>query len=258
MPCQAGIPLLRKTGCRVPLAVSFGEKVLLMRNERRYNLLWPGQPGLNKYRELSMKRYVFLLLLVLGVMFLPEQARSFDFFTILQNGPLLTINRDRDGVFQSVTVYAIVNAPLDRVWDTVLDIDSYREYMPRVIEARVLKRNPGAGITARFEIEVPMRNTRYELKFSPDREKKSIAVGRLSGDLEGSSWQWQFEDMGEKTMIIYRGVIRNYSSFLQRFDDREQTITVGINISTLLATVKSIKERSELLWRSRPRAKPSP
>ncbi len=189
-----------------------------------------------------MKKTAAMLLCLL----LTQPLGAMDFYAMMRRSPLMTINRTPSGEFLSVTSMTIINAPFDVIWDTIIDINSYRSYMPKVLRAEVtgVSEN-GKEITAKFEIEVPMRNTRYTIKYILDKPGKKIDVIRIAGDLEGSYWQWRFFPREDHTMVIYSGKTDNFSKFLQSFDDKNQSILIGVNISTNLTTVKSIKDRAE-------------
>ncbi len=183
--------------------------------------------------------FMFLLILL-------QPLAAIDFYGMMRKSPLMTINRSPSGKFQSVTTMAIINAPFDVIWETVIDINSYKSYMPKVLRAEIIDVSEDKReITAKFEIEVPMRNTRYTIKYVLDRANRKIDVIRVAGDLEGSYWQWRFYPSRTHTLVIYTGKTDNFSKFLQSFDDKNQSILIGVNISTNLTTVKSIKDRAE-------------
>jgi hypothetical protein len=66
--------------------------------------------------------------------------------------------------------------------------------------------------------------------------------------LKGSQWHWEFQTQGKDTIIICTGGSKNFSAFIKAIDDKTQTLTVGINIMSMLANIRYIKERSELLY----------
>lgn len=177
-------------------------------------------------------------------------ASDFDFYARLRKSPLISIDRNEKGKFQHITSITLVNAPVDVVWNAVVEIDKYKSYMPRVLKADIDKvSDDKKTITASFVIKVPLKNTRYTMKNVLEREKNIINVSQVKGDLKDSWFRWKFYPQGDKTLIVYSGRIKNFSKFIESFDDKkEQTISVGINISTILATVKSIKDRSEELY----------
>jgi ribosome-associated toxin RatA of RatAB toxin-antitoxin module len=193
-------------------------------------------------------RYILIFLIVLTIA--TPHLTALDYNAILEKSPLISINRDKNGSFESVMILAVIYSPFETVWKTIMDINAYPSYMPRVLKAKVFEKNEyGKEIKADYELEVPIKNTKYTLSHYFDSDKKTIDVKQISGDLNGSSWYWKFEEQGDKTLVMYTGRIVNFSKFLQAFDDKEQTISVGINISSCLATIKSIKDRSEDLFK---------
>jgi ribosome-associated toxin RatA of RatAB toxin-antitoxin module len=168
---------------------------------------------------------------------------------MLDQGPLITINRDNNERFESITTYALVSAPLQYVWDTVLNIEDYARYMPRMVSSEIVQRNgDNTEIIAAFELDTAISNTKYKLRYSIDKKSNTIVINHYSGDLKGSQWHWEFQAQGEDTIIICTGASKNFSAFIKAIDDSTQTLTVGINIMSMLANIRYIKERSEELY----------
>ena len=180
---------------------------------------------------------------------IPLNAYPLNLDSMLGKGPLITINRDSNERFESITTYALVDAPLQYVWDTVLNIADYARYMPRMVTSEIVQRNrDNTEIIAAFELDTAIHNTKYELKYNIDNQSHTIAIDHHSGDLKGSQWHWEFQAQGEDTIIICTGGSKNFSAFIKAIDDSTQTLTVGINIMSMLANIRYIKERSELLY----------
>jgi hypothetical protein len=49
----------------------------------------------------------------------------------------------------------------------------------------------------------------------------------------------------KQTLIYFTTASRNFSSLAQSLEDEQQTITVGVNVSAALATVRAMKKKSE-------------
>ncbi len=57
---------------------------------------------------------------------------------------------------------------------------------------------------------------------------------------------WKCEPLPDgKTLLSERVQVKNFSSILQSVEDDQQTITVGVNVSSALAATKAIKKRVE-------------
>lgn len=192
------------------------------------------------------RRTSFVTLLLLLMVSMVPSVEALDFYAELEKGPLISVKRHANGSFNYAEAMVVIAAPAELVWDTILDIDSYQNYMSRIVEARTLSGGPDKEeLIARFEIDTPMSNTKYTLRHVINKKERSIKVYQISGDLKGSSWYWKLVPRGRKTFVKYGGRTVNYSSFLQKFEDKEDTITVGINISSLMTTIKFIKDRAE-------------
>jgi ribosome-associated toxin RatA of RatAB toxin-antitoxin module len=190
-----------------------------------------------------MRLFPILLLVI------PLHAYPLNLHHMLDKGPLITINRDAHDEFESITTYALVNAPVQYVWNVVLNIEDYARYMPRMIKSEVIQRNAdNTEVIAAFEVRTFMNNTNYTLRYRIDDTSRTIAIDHHSGALKGSRWHWKFQAHGEDTIIICTGGSKNLSVFIKAIDDSTQTLTIGINISSMLANISYIKERSELLY----------
>jgi ribosome-associated toxin RatA of RatAB toxin-antitoxin module len=188
-------------------------------------------------------------ILTIIILLIPLNAYPLNLDHMLDKGPLITINRDNNEKFESITTYALVYAPLQYVWDTVLNVEDYARYMPRMVTSEIVKRNEdNTEIIAAFELDTAIHNTKYKLKYSIDNKSHTIAIDHHSGALKGSQWHWEFQAQEEDTIIICTGASNNFSAFIKTIDDSTQTLTVGINIMSMLANIRYIKERSELLY----------
>ena len=193
-------------------------------------------------------KYLMRLLPILLLVF-PLNAYSLNIHHMLDKGPLITINRDVQNEFESITTYALISAPLSYVWDTVLKIEDYARHMPRMVKSEVVERNAdNTEVIAEFEVRTFMNNTNYTLRYRIDDTNRTIAIDHHSGALKDSRWHWEFQAHGEDTIIICTGASKNLSVFIKAIDDSTQTLTIGINISSMLANISYIKEQSELLY----------
>lgn len=171
---------------------------------------------------------------------------------MLDKGPLITINRDNNDKFESITTYALIYAPLSYVWNTFLNIEDYARYVPRMAKSEIVKMNEtNTEMIAEFEIDTFISNTNYQLKYIIDDKKQIIDIYHHSGALKGSQWHWEFQAQGTYTVIICTGASHNFSALIKAIDDKSQTLSIGINIVGTLANMRYIKERSERLYTER-------
>ena len=110
-----------------------------------------------------------------------------------------------------------------------------------------------------IKLNTPMVATRYTNRMSPDPATMTIKVRQVKGDLDGSSYQWKVVPLGEgRSRIFYSGLVKNYSSIAERFEDEQQTLSIGINVVSLMAASKAVKSRAEQLQKQAAVTAPAP
>jgi ribosome-associated toxin RatA of RatAB toxin-antitoxin module len=175
-------------------------------------------------------------------------ARADEMARLLKDGPLVRIESNGKGRFKQGLAVADIDASADQVWAVLTDFDKYRFFMPRVDELEVSR--AGKDWEVAFKLDTPFVSTSYTNRYTLDEAARTINVRQVRGDLDGSHFHWRVVKLGEKrTRLYYRGVVKNFSSIAQRLEDDQQTITVGINVVSLLSAIKAIKTRSEALYR---------
>ena len=79
-----------------------------------------------------------------------------------------------------------------------------------------------------------------------DEEKKTMTGCWAKGDLKASRWLWKVEAApGGKSLLTHTAALKNFSGIAQSLEDENQTITVGVNVSSVLAATKAIKKHAE-------------
>lgn len=183
------------------------------------------------------------------LMMVPLTLHAVNLDGLLADGPVLTVKQSGEGKFVYASALVQINAPVDLVWQVILDLDHYCDFMPRVVYSKIQsKSNDGREITVKFEINVLLVNQRYTLKYTIDPEKKNIHITQIAGDLRGSFWEWRLTPNAKGTLVRYIGATKNYSALLQKFEDEQQTITVGVNVSSVMTVTRTIKKRAEKLY----------
>ena len=171
-------------------------------------------------------------------------ARADDLTELLKGGPVVRLEYSDKGKVKRVTAVADVYAPRQHTWDVLNAQEKYKEYMPRIKRVSVRPEGPDSKLVS-YVLDTPFVDTSYTLRWKEEPGFKMVCT-QVSGDLRGSSYAWRMEELGpEHTRVFFEGITAGYSSIAQRFEDDQQTITVGINVVTQLVTVKSIKQRAE-------------
>lgn len=194
-----------------------------------------------------MARPVLLLpllaLLVPAVLFGAAPAAADDLTDQLKEGPLVRVEVDKNGRFKSSTVLMDVAAPVDAVWATLADFKSYPSYMPRTDEVEVKVK--GGYTFVEMELDTPLVSTSYTSRYQLLTQKKKMHVRVVDGDIEDSEFHWTLTPTPVGTRITYSGVVRNFSSVAERLDDDQQSITIGINVVSVLQAAKAVKREAE-------------
>ncbi len=163
--------------------------------------------------------------------------------SMLKKGPLARVDYDQRGKFKGSTVVIDIDAPVQVVWDTLADFRSYPRFMPRCEEVEV-KEKDGYHFVE-FDIDTPIVSTNYTSRYKMDAQKRRADILIVEGDVEGSTFTWQLETVPRGTRVTYWGNIKNFSSVVSSLDDKDQTITIGVNVVSFIAAARSLKTESE-------------
>jgi len=89
-----------------------------------------------------------------------------------------------------------IRAPIERVWDSVLDIESYAESMDNVRSVRLVESN-GEGVR-RADWSVLLKGSvlEWEEEERLDHEAHKVVFKQLRGDLEFFDGYWMLEELG--------------------------------------------------------------
>ncbi len=99
---------------------------------------------------------------------------------------------------QKVTETALIAAPIDTVWTTIIDLEAYPSWAEGVVEAEVLETtDEGYPERARFLVDANVAEVRYTLRYSyEDYDVRwELVEGDTISQLDGSYELWD-EDGG--------------------------------------------------------------
>jgi ribosome-associated toxin RatA of RatAB toxin-antitoxin module len=89
-----------------------------------------------------------------------------------------------------------IRAPIERVWDSVLDIESYAESMDNVRSIRLVESN-GEGVRrAAWSVLLKGSILEWEEEERLDHEAHKVVFKQLRGDLEFFDGYWMLEELG--------------------------------------------------------------
>ena len=132
------------------------------------------------------------------------------------------------------------------MWRVLMDFESYKEFMPKLMEVEVKERTDTTVVVS-YVLETPGRNTRYAMSYEMREADHEMDARWHSGSLEGTFGHWRLVEAAGGTLVYYTGATRNYSRILQRLEDDQQTVTTGVNVSSAIAMVRAVAERAEKL-----------
>ncbi len=170
-------------------------------------------------------------------------ARADELSTLLEVGPLVRMETHKDGKLREALAIADVNASADEVWRVLNDFEAYRSFMPRMKELKVSKQ--GNDSLLEITLDTPFMATRYTNRMTPDIDKRVLRVANVSGDLSGTRFTWRVVALGDRARIYHSGIVKNFSSVAESMEDESQSITIGVNVASLLQAIKAIKDRTE-------------
>jgi carbon monoxide dehydrogenase subunit G len=99
----------------------------------------------------------------------------------------------------------VVNADVDTVWETLLDFESYPEWMSGVDEIEVLAEDEeGLATEVRYRVDAVVMKLNYVLTYSYDEDGLKIEIGYKEGDLDDVNASYTFEPVDdESTKVTY-------------------------------------------------------
>ncbi len=100
-----------------------------------------------------------------------------------------------------VTKDVLVEAPIERFYDIVVDYERYPEFVPGIRACRV--KRTGGEILVEYEFDVGVRRIRYVLRHEEERPR-SVRWSLVSGDmLKVSNGSWDLSPERDHTRATY-------------------------------------------------------
>jgi len=186
---------------------------------------------------------VFTLLLTL-LLTLSALARADDLSTLLHQGDLVLIQSTDDGHLDQVRTWSWFPQAPATVWRTLVQYDTYSQWMPRVKQAQVLASRDGF-VDVRWAIKVPGPSIDFTARYHLDPAAMRIEGEWTDGALAGSTWTWQLsaEAGGTRMERVVKTNAATDSWLLRQFDDRWHTLEYGINAATPIIEAQGLRAR---------------
>ena len=136
----------------------------------------------------------------------------------------------------------LVDAPVERFFDLVVDYQRYPEFVPGIKACRVRSQNPKE---VEYELDVGIRRIRYVLRHVEERPRR-VAWSLVSGDMmKVSNGSWELAAEGGRTRARYSLEVQVAKPPLipQMVVDR---ISDELTRVALPRTLEAFKKRAEL------------
>lgn len=169
---------------------------------------------------------------------------GFDIKTILpllQKGELGFIEGSNTRPKQ-VSLFTLVDAKPDEVWDVITDYEHYKEIFPSIIECKIVKREENI-VYVDYKLDAVLYSIKYRMKHIHN-PKRSIEISVVSGDLKSGEYRYDLYYYENRTVLIYsiKASAADTSFVLKKFIKRQPTMDEAINISTAIITLNNIKD----------------
>lgn len=101
----------------------------------------------------------------------------------------------------TVTKEVLVDAPVEKFFDLVVDYPRYPEFVPGIRACKV--RDAGGEKHVEYELDLGVRRIRYVLRMS-ERRPTSVSWSLVSGEMmKVSNGSWELAAEGGKTRALY-------------------------------------------------------
>lgn len=144
----------------------------------------------------------------------------------------------------SVTKEVLVDAPMEKFYDLVIDYERYPEFVPGIRACKVRDANGEKHVE--YELDLGVRRIRYVLRMA-EKRPSSVSWSLVSGDMmKVSNGSWALAAEGEKTRAVYTVEIQIARPPLvpQMIVDRVSDELTRIQLPKTLEAFKARAERA--------------
>ena len=171
---------------------------------------------------------------------------------LLQSGSLLLVRQKPDGTLKEVLAGGLVKAPLDLVWDALIDFEHYPQFMPNTIAMRELEKPSPSEYLTEQTVEVIISVIKVKLTYQHRHTlepKTHIGFKYVQGDLPGTHGAWDLVPVGDgrQTMIFYT-LFTNLMALpwpVGAILKAQPDFMTAVNVTTAMLVVKNVKQEVE-------------
>lgn len=107
---------------------------------------------------------------------------------------------------EAVSQEVVVDAPIERLYDVIVDYARYPEFVPGIKSCRVVATSPEKRVE--YELDLGLKKFRYTLRHEEERPRK-VTWSLVSGELmKVSNGAWELTPEGERTRARYSVEVR--------------------------------------------------
>lgn len=132
----------------------------------------------------------------------------------------------------------LIHAPIERVFDVIVDYERYPEFLPEMKTARLLSRDDGVAVV-RFDLELIVR-VHYTLRLVEDRPSAvrwTLADAKM---IEVNNGSWRLDRVDDATRATY-GLEVKLAGMIPK------SVSTRLMGTTLPQTLERFKARAEAL-----------
>jgi len=138
--------------------------------------------------------------------------------------------------------WSLVDAPCQAIYDALVDIESYPEFIPGVDRANILNAS-ATSKTAQVAQRVIGRQSNAKVEWKFDRQNRIIDFTTLTSDLSFNDGHYEFEDAPDGKRCLVR------TTFLvKEGEGMTQAVPIGVlaqgTHDAFLAAAKGVKNRA--------------
>jgi len=197
-----------------------------------------------------MKTLLLSTTLLLAMPALALDIESLDADTIAaltREGPLVVIDESTGGGLEMAVAATVIDAPPQVVWDTLVDFESYPQWMPQVVDCTPIAGEDGQRVETTLEFNLVItKKVNYLLEYR-DLGDFRMEYSLVEGDFARNEGYWVVRPYGSGQSILYYANYVDYSSMnlLRAFLRRQPSLELALGASGVAVIVRSVKQRVE-------------
>ncbi len=171
---------------------------------------------------------------------------------LFEQGNMVLVKTNPDGTLKEVVAGALVNAPLDVVWEVINDYPHYPEFMPQTTAEKIVEKKSATQLITEQTVEIKIWLIKVHLTYQLLHKlepKRKIRFTHYAGDLPGTSGGWDLLPVPETNQtIIFYLLYSNLTSLswpVGSIMKSQPDFFTAVNVSTATLVVKAVKKESE-------------